>query len=70
MARGPVGPGNQFHSWFPTTTVRVYGVRVGNKTILGLALACYGAAFAMLLFGRRPARTEGAETAGQTGVDR
>jgi len=27
---------------------------MGNKTILGLALACYGAAVAMLLFGRRP----------------
>ena len=24
---------------------------MGNRTILGLALACYGAAFALLLFG-------------------
>lgn len=50
--------------------MRVYGVRVGNKTILGLALACYAAAFAMLLLGRRPARAESAETAGQTGMVR
>ena len=30
---------------------------MGNRTILGLALACYGAAFALLLFGRRPTQT-------------